>query len=156
MLYALVAKWPLIVFSCVIKAILLEAGLDFSNENITAAVPSCTVLPDLLDEHSAEIRAILQKMIKGKKIYGNFDRANKGIHHMIKGISFWYVDSVYTFLLDNEASLGNNLNGSKAINLRLKNVNYIGVPKTCLNGQSTDGGRGITQMGLAHQIYSLS
>ena len=46
------------------------------------------LLLSFLDEHSAELRAILQKRVKSKKIYSNFYGANKVLHHMIKEVLF--------------------------------------------------------------------
>ena len=79
-----------VAFACELKAFLVEAGVTVSNEKVVAITPSHSLLPSFLDEHSAELLAVLRKRVKSKKIYGNFDGANKGVHHMIKGTSFWF------------------------------------------------------------------
>ena len=56
-------------------------------------------------------------MVQNVKIHRAFNSTNKGIHHMVKGISLWDKEkyNIFTFLLDNDASLGNNVVGIKAI-----------------------------------------
>ena len=67
---------------------LVEAGITVSNEKVATITLSRSLLLSFLDKHLIELFAILQKRVKSKKIYSNFDGANKGIHHMIKGVLF--------------------------------------------------------------------
>ena len=51
--------------------------------------------------------------------------------------------------------MGDNENGSIAIDASLKKLDYADEPKTKLNGQSTDGGGGVTRLGLARELNTL-
>ena len=48
------------------------------------------------------------------------DGTNKGMHHVIKMISFWCIDRVLEFLLDSNATIGENINNDDTTNISLK------------------------------------
>jgi len=66
-----------------------------------------------------ETLAIICKLISGKIIFGNFDSTNNGIYHIIKSISFTYKTRVISIIPDNDNSLGDNINITRAIDLSL-------------------------------------
>ena len=78
-----------ILIACVVKAFYVEVGIKVSNNQIKNVTPSRSYLPTLQNEHLIDTLALLRKMVKNAKIFGAFDGANKGIHHVVKGVSFW-------------------------------------------------------------------
>lgn len=108
-----------IIISCIIKEFCIKEGIKVTNDKIINITPSRIWLPHLQYEHAIDTLVLLRNMVKNRKIVGSFNGTNKDIHHMVKGINFWShnTQEVFTFLLDNNAALGDNVSGEKAINL---------------------------------------
>ena len=59
--------------------------------------------------------ALIIRRKKGKKKCASCYGANKGMHHIVKMISFWYEHRVITFLLDADALVDTNISTAESI-----------------------------------------
>ena len=79
------------------------------------------------------------------------------VNHVVKMVSFWYIDQVITFLLDSDAAEGSNVLTADAIDTTLKKLDSNnGLLKVLINDLCTDAGGGGTREGLAVELDKLS
>ena len=115
------------IFSCIVKAVLVELDVSIKNASIVNIVLSCSQLSLLQEKQLIDTLAYLRKMVQNAKIHGAFDGANKGIHHIVKGVSLLNKEkhNIFTFFLDNDASLDDNVADSKVINTSFTKLNSL-------------------------------
>ena len=101
----------------------------------------------------------MRKRCENKKKILLCDSANKGMHHVIKMISFWYQDRVLTFLLDSDAAISTNTSTAAVIDPSLHKVDILeensAVAKVTMDGLCTDAGEGGTREGLTCELASI-
>ena len=79
------------------------------------------------------------------------------VNHVVKMVSFWYIDQVITFLLDSDAAEGSNVLTADAIDATLKKLDSInGSLKVLINGLCSDTGDRGTCKGLTVELDKLS
>ena len=79
------------------------------------------------------------------------------VNHVVKMVSFWYIDRVITFLLDSDTAEGSNVLTADAIDATLKKLDSNnGSLKVLINGLCTDTRGGGTCEGLTAELDKLS
>jgi hypothetical protein len=149
---ALSSNSAAVLFSCVINAFLTEIGVNIDPEKVAASCPGKDTLCSMLDDEGINILAIIRTRMAGKKKFFSCDGANKGIHHVVKVISWWYVDRVMYFLLDADAAIGDNKQTALASDVSMKKIDPIEGTKEKVHGLCTDAGGGGTSEGLAQEL----
>jgi len=146
------------MFACTIQAFLCEIGLKIPIEKVVAACPSKDTFQAMVHEEGIDVLSLMRHRIADKPLFFSCDGANKNIHHVIKMISFWYLDRVLTFLLDSDAAIGDNANTADAANVSLKKLDRSidgSIVKVKMTGLCTDAGGGGTRDGLATEMNKL-
>ena len=87
------------------------------------------------------------------------DGANKGMHHVVKIVAFWFTNRACAILLDSDAATGDNVNTALGIDCSLNELDELvedGAEKVVMSGLSADAGSGGTREGLALQMSKLN
>ena len=105
-----------------------------------------------------DILSLIRYRIADKPLFFSCNGANKNIYHVIKIISFWYLDQVLAFLLDLDVAIGDNLNTADAMDLSLSKVNHFinsSIVKIKMNGLHTNVDREETKDSLVTKMNKL-
>ena len=136
-----------VMIAAAIQTFLNNIGYNLPdiNERVAkACTPSRGAIADYVDETAAEKLAWFRREIRGKVLFGSFDKGHKkGIGHLVKFIAFWCdtTDMVQVYLLDCEASEGTSFECARAINFSMTRLDAEGFFAQ-LSGQNTDAGGG--------------
>ena len=117
---ALLQNSTSISFACFLNTFLVEIGIDIDPSNAASCCSLKDVLASMFESESSNLLAIIRNRMKGHKVFLLCDGANKGMHHAVKVISWWFVDYAMNFLLDSDAAAGINLSAAGAIDISLK------------------------------------
>ena len=144
------------VFTCVLSMFLLDIGLGKYVEQVTNIEPCEHAVRDLIVETVADVLYLICRKIVNAKVFISCDGANKGLHIMIKKISFWYFkdNNLITYNLDSDTCVGTDRKVAEAIDFSLKKVDPIGS-KITFNSGTTDAGGGGTSLRLARDLKAV-
>ena len=138
---------------------LTEVGINVDLLKVVANCLSQSTLNNVSSENATNILVLIRKCMKVKKKFMSCTRANKGIHHVINMVAFWFTNRVCTILLDSDAVTGDNVNTALGIKYSLNKLDELvedGVEKVTISGLSTDAGGKGTWEGLTQQISKLN
>lgn len=100
---------------------------------------------------------IVRKKSENLPIHLSIDAANKkGVHHMVKVISFWQdaENGIFTFELDSNGCQGTNVATADGVNYSLKKIDGPNN-RRLLNGVCSDSGGGGIGVGLVNSLKSI-
>ena len=87
----------LMLLTCFINELLVEAGADFPPSNVAVRCPAKITSPAILHEEAASMLAISRDRMKGCKKFFFYDGAKKSMYHVMKVASWWHVDRMMIF-----------------------------------------------------------
>ena len=79
----------------------------------------------MLDTEGVNALVLMRSRMKNKKKFFSCDGANKGIHHVVKMVSFWWNHQVTTFLIDSDAAVGDDSNSAMSADKSLEKIDSI-------------------------------
>ena len=110
---------------CTVQDFLVELGIDVLIEKVVASSPGEYTFNKISQEEGLDALALMRRRMIDKTSFLLCDCASKGIHYATKIVSFWYVDRVLTFILDSNASIGDNVNTAQDADVSLKKIDPL-------------------------------
>ena len=97
-------------------------------ENVAACCPNKDGISAMIDDEAAKMLAIVRQQMNNAKLFFACDGTNKkGLHHVVKVVSWWCGDGVMNEFLDSDAATGDNVNAAQAIDISLRKIDDLNL-----------------------------